>query len=250
MQRYECFLEQQKYFGVGKSGPDWSHRVDAEPHRHQLVVHVAGAEVCKWEGGAILYSAPRHLASLAGEMSTGHFFLLVSFLAIFNLIQRYSPPLTGVIAGGNEGVKPLGFKAVHPFGFMYWYNQLFFFGCWSRLPYELIGKPLISTYLFPQKSPGNLSQSGMFEHFRFISFVFFIFELYSLFCFRTTGVSSLLDIRIHLDLSICCTETISCMTEKWAESVILILGHASHNSKYILSVSQILSTKNHPSRPG
>ncbi len=44
---------------------------------------------------------------------------LIALLIVFNFIQRYSPPLTGVIAGGNEGVKPLGFKAVLPFGFMY-----------------------------------------------------------------------------------------------------------------------------------
>jgi hypothetical protein len=31
---------------------------------------------------------------------------IVALLIVFNFIQRYSPPLTGVIAGENEGVKP------------------------------------------------------------------------------------------------------------------------------------------------
>ena len=45
---------------------------------------------------------------------------LVALLIVFNFIQRYSPPLTGVIAGENKGAKPHGFSAVYPFGFMCW----------------------------------------------------------------------------------------------------------------------------------
>ena len=30
---------------------------------------------------------------------------LIALLIVFNFIQRYSPPLTGVIPGENEGVK-------------------------------------------------------------------------------------------------------------------------------------------------
>ena len=44
---------------------------------------------------------------------------IVALLIVFNFIQRYSPPLTGVIAGENEGVKPHGSCAVYPFDFMY-----------------------------------------------------------------------------------------------------------------------------------
>ena len=50
------------------------HRVDAEPHGHQLVVQVSGAEV-----------------AVVG--------FLIALLIVFIFIQRYSPPLTGVIAG-------------------------------------------------------------------------------------------------------------------------------------------------------
>ena len=44
---------------------------------------------------------------------------IVALLIVFDFIQRYSPPLTGVIAGENKGVNPHGFRAVYPFGFMY-----------------------------------------------------------------------------------------------------------------------------------
>ena len=43
---------------------------------------------------------------------------IVALLIVFNFIQRYSPPLTGVIAGGNKGVKPHGLSAVLQVGFM------------------------------------------------------------------------------------------------------------------------------------
>ncbi len=43
---------------------------------------------------------------------------IVALLIVFDFIQRYSPPLTGVIAGENEGVKPHVFRAVIPFVFM------------------------------------------------------------------------------------------------------------------------------------
>jgi len=43
---------------------------------------------------------------------------LVALLIAFGCFQRYSPPLTGCIAGENKGVKPHLFRAVYPFGFM------------------------------------------------------------------------------------------------------------------------------------
>ena len=81
-----------------------------------------------------MYSAPRLLASLAGEMSTGHFFLLVALLTVFDFIQRYcrpsrrhtTLPLTECIPGENKGVKPHGLNAVYPFGVMCWCGQLVF----------------------------------------------------------------------------------------------------------------------------
>ena len=46
MQRYECFLEWQKYFlGVGERGVAGGQRVDTQPACHQLVVHIAGTEI-------------------------------------------------------------------------------------------------------------------------------------------------------------------------------------------------------------
>ena len=43
---------------------------------------------------------------------------LIALLIAFGCFQRYSPPLTGCIAGENKGVKPHGLNAVYPFGFM------------------------------------------------------------------------------------------------------------------------------------
>ena len=53
--------------------------VNAQPHGHQLVVHVAGSEVTE-----------------AG--------FLVAFLTVFDFIHRCSVPLTGCFAGESERV--------------------------------------------------------------------------------------------------------------------------------------------------
>ena len=67
-------------------------RVNTQPHGHQLVVHVAATE------GSDVAAAS----------------LLVAMFIVFNLFQRYcliklgrdsTPPLTGVFAGENKGVK-------------------------------------------------------------------------------------------------------------------------------------------------
>ena len=50
--------------------------------------------------------------------------LHVALLIVFDSIQRYSPPLTGVMPGGNGVVKPHGFCVVYPFGFMCEVSQL------------------------------------------------------------------------------------------------------------------------------
>ena len=50
---------------------------------------------------------------------------LVAFLAECKAIQRCSYFLTGYFNSETEGVKPHGFRAVYPFGFMCWYSQMF-----------------------------------------------------------------------------------------------------------------------------
>ena len=54
------------------------HRVDAQPHGHKIVVHIAGTEI-----------------SVAG--------FLVALLIVFNFIQRYSPPLWGSLPVETKG---------------------------------------------------------------------------------------------------------------------------------------------------
>ena len=70
-------------------------RIHAQPHGHQFVFHIAGTEVAE-----------------AG--------LLVALLTVFCFIHWCSPPLTGVIAGGNIGVIPYGLHAAYPLLFDCW----------------------------------------------------------------------------------------------------------------------------------
>ena len=74
------------------------HRVHAQPHRHQLVVHISYAEVFVAR-------------------------FLVALLTSFYLIQRCSPPLAGVFAGERRRVIPHGFSVVWEGGFMCWCGQ-------------------------------------------------------------------------------------------------------------------------------
>ena len=49
---------------------------------------------------------------------------LIAFLAECDAIHRCSYFLTGYFTSENEGVKPHGFRAVYPFGFMCYWRQL------------------------------------------------------------------------------------------------------------------------------
>ena len=83
-------------------------RINAQPPYQHRAPIVADAVMC--------------LPSLMRQVAVAVF--RIALLIVFDFIQRYSPPLTGVIAGENKGVNPHGFRAVYPFGFMCCCDQL------------------------------------------------------------------------------------------------------------------------------
>ena len=80
-----------------------------------------------------MYSAPRLLASLAGEMSTGHFFLLVALLIVSNYIQRYSLPPYGVHSQWKQRGKTAWFECGLPLRFYVLFGSISFRFCMAFL---------------------------------------------------------------------------------------------------------------------